>query len=211
MAWIPLDQARILDATGDAIAPDAVIVAYVPNDADGRGFRPTDTPFSPLLALGSHSYALYRLQCMTRPFCRRPPPVADDPMLHQHADDSPGWQLVLESLDDVAAWTEARSVPAYLVALPLFTDYGERYRPVLEQAVMAAAARGFRARSLIDDYRGRLPELGVSRYDGHPGKEAHAITAAVLQRFIGRPWVALGLRPTTSTDRLSRIQMHNHD
>lgn len=183
-----LDEARILAATGDQIAPDVVVVAYVVNDADGQGMRPTGVKPAPMVKFflrRLRSYAFYRLHSRS---WRRAPPADEDMFLEQHRIDSPGWQLVTESMEQIAAWAEARSIPAVLVALPVFDDYGERHRPILDQAVAAARARGFQARNGIDDYEGRLAELAVSDHDSHPGKEAHRITAMALRRFVGRPW-----------------------
>lgn len=186
------DAFRMLLATGDMIAPDAVVLVYVPNDADGHGTRPIGARPSLIkraaFALAGYSYAFYRLRCESSQFCGFPPPIDQDPLLSQHRPESAGWRLVLESLKGIGVWCEQRDIPAYLVALPLFTEYGERYRAVLDQVVSAARQRGFQARSGIDDYGPSLAKLGVSAHDGHPGSEAHRLTAEAIQRFLGRPW-----------------------
>jgi len=183
-----LDEARILSATGDRIGPDVVVVAYALNDADGQGVRPTNARPSParqLFLRNLRSYAFYRLYSRR---WRAAPPVHRDPFMNQHRKDSPGWKLVTESLDQIAAWAEALSIPAVLIALPVFSDYGERHRAILDRVVEAARARGFRARNGIADYEGRLAELAVGGHDAHPGKQAHHITALALRRFLNRPW-----------------------
>ena len=183
-----LDEAKMLAATGDNINPDVIVVAYVLNDADGTGRRPRNVKpplLEQLFLRRLDSYAFYWFYSKGR---KRTPNTQQDPFLRQHRIGSAGWKLAAGSMEQIVAWADARSIPAVLIALPVFFDYGERHRSILDRVVEAARTRGFRARNTIDDYQGRLAELAIGPEDPHPGKEAHKIIAEELHRFLGRPW-----------------------
>lgn len=197
------DEAEVLIETGDEVNPDAIVIAYVLNDADGQGWRPVhgakQRPLHRFFLRKLGSYAFYR---MVVQFKRAPSEAIEDQVLVQHAPDSPGWALVLESFDRIAAWSEARDVPVILVAVPLFASGAEQYDGVLDQVVEAASARGFTARNLLDDFEGDLTPLSVSRWDSHPGAEAHERIAEILVELIGRPWAQRSTAAISGGDRI---------
>lgn len=182
------DELSVLESSGDYIDPDVVVVAYVLNDADSQGLRPRKTkpPAIEWFFLRKlNSYLFYYFYSKGR---KRVPDAANDPILMQHLENSSGWQLSQNSMQKIVAWSNDREIPAVLIALPIFFDYGERYRPTLDQVVQAAASIGFRSFNTIDDFDGRLSELAISYEDPHPGREAHRIIATSLHNHIGRPW-----------------------
>lgn len=191
-----LREAEILEQVGDKVRPDVVVVGYVLNDAEcdvpgaappswgqqivGKVFQHADTLFLQTL----HSYAYYRVKAFReRWLCHSEDYV--ELARRQHAPGSPGWQRVLNGLDRIAGWCDQRGVQRNLVVFPYFMAGRDRGWDIAGQVVAAATARGFQARSTLDDYGDQLAPLGISAFDAHPNRFAHARMAERLFEFLG--------------------------
>ncbi len=183
------EEADVLDRIGDAVRPDIVVVGYVLNDAEGENppSRRPPTAGERLLLQTLGSYAGYRALVWKDRITAAGTTAFWNELRRQHADDSPGWQRVLQGLDRIAAWCDRRAVRRLLVVFPLFAPQADGARDVMDKVERAAGQRGFEARNMLDDFGGAWAELAVSRYDAHPGIRAHAVIARVLAEMIGTP------------------------
>jgi lysophospholipase L1-like esterase len=175
-----IDEARLLEQTGDTVKPDAVMVCYVLNDAE-RDYDAGDTihvaVWERFLLSDCHSYLFYWIQALRTRTARASVAAA---IQAQHRTDSLGWQHVLHGLDRIAAWCDQRRIPKGLVVFPLFDSGTEQHREVMERVVAAARERGYEAYNLLDIYHAPWRELSISPFDCHPNSRAHMITAIYL-------------------------------
>jgi hypothetical protein len=183
-------EADVLDRVGDAFQPDVVVVGYCLNDAEGE-FPESKVTLPSLdgLLLGKlHSYAFYRLR-MLKPTIGflNPPSVGPPPYCQQHEVHTAGWKRVERGLDRIATWCDARGVTRVLLVFPWFTEGAGQDRSIMKQVERAASQRGFLAHHMLDDFDGRWGDLAVSRYDAHPGADAHERIAHKLHELLGRP------------------------
>lgn len=178
------DEADLLERTGDAVQPDVVVVCYVLNDAERGSSAQFEPPGGVLRFAAKHlrSYAIYRCQSMARCASYEQWPRI---IQAQHHPSAPGWQSAVHSLERIARWCDDRGVRKMLIVLPVFCEGTEDCRDVMDHVARAARERGFEAHNLLDDFAARCRELALSRFDAHPGAEAHAITARKLAQLIG--------------------------
>jgi hypothetical protein len=116
------------------------------------------------------------------------PPSVGPPLHHQqHEVHTAGWKRVERGMDRIAAWCDARSVRRVLLVFPIFTAGAVQDRAIMEQVAQAARQRGFLAHNMLDDFDGRWGDLAVSRYDAHPGADAHERIAHKLHELLGHP------------------------
>lgn len=181
-----IDEADVLEKTGDRIKPDLVVVCYVLNDAerDGQAATKRTPALESFLIEECHSYLYYWVHVMRRLAAGR---AYGDGLRAQHRPDSLGWGHVCRGLDRISRWCDERHVRKELVVFPIFHDDAEVYRGVINQVVSAAQAHGFAAHSLLDVYPGPWSDLEVSPFDSHPNARAHAITARQMAEWITVP------------------------
>ncbi|MES2791037.1 MAG: SGNH/GDSL hydrolase family protein [Planctomycetota bacterium] len=169
--WNTLDEAEFLVNHGSEVDPDAVIVAYVLNDAEGSGHVALQPSRWELwLQTRLRSYLCYRLFR-----ARRGDSMSQywKEVQRQHQPDSSSWLAVESALKSIEAWCQERKIPCHLVVLPIFTRDADAGREVTEQVVARAKTLGFHSYHTLDDFDGRWLDFAVSPYDAHPNAAAH--------------------------------------
>jgi lysophospholipase L1-like esterase len=169
--WNTLDEAEFLQQHGSEMNPDAVVIAYVLNDAEGSGHLALQPSRWELwLQTRLRSYLCYRLFR-----ARRGDSMSQywKEVQRQHQPDSSSWLAVESALKSIEAWCRQRKIPCQLVVLPIFTKDADAGREVTEQVVARAKTLGFHSYHTLDDFDGRWLNFAVSPYDAHPNAAAH--------------------------------------
>jgi len=169
--WNTQDEERFLMRHGEELDPDAVVVAYVLNDAEGPEpltMRPSRWEL--WLQTRLRSYLCYRLFRWRRDALSR---YWKD-VQRQHQLDSASWLAVAQSLKNIAAWSRERQIPCQLVVLPIFTADADAGREVMTQVAIRSEQIGFQSYQMLDDFDGRWLDFAVSPYDAHPNAAGHA-------------------------------------
>lgn len=189
-------QYILLLEIGLSYEPDAVLVAYVLNDAEPlhRQSGLIDRRHAGLIALKdlikAHSYLyaflrrnmeLMRHQVTPQRFVQ----TYDD----QFAVSDPGWQASRQALIDIASVCRSRGIRPLLAVFPRLegTAQGQTYphRHLHEQVLSAAREAGFETMDLLGAYQGSDPlRLRVGPDDiFHPNPTGHDMAARALMRF----------------------------
>src|SRR5262249_18042389 len=130
------DEAQSLEEGGDTIQPDAGVVAYVLNDAEGPDSdSKARLPWlDELTIVRMRSYLFFRMLMMRHqsslPSARATPGGGRyyDIVRRQHAPDTAGWRSVEQGLSQIAGWCDRRGVQTILVVYPLFLPHGDELR-----------------------------------------------------------------------------------
>ncbi len=196
-----LDEAELLEKTGDRLGPDLVVVCYVLNDAERDSPQYTPSPaarwLNQALLQKFPSYLFYRMRAVRQTTNWA---EIEANVRRQHQPESPGWKYVQDGLDRIARWCDERNVARAFVALPLFVTEAQNYRVQMEQAVIAARQRGFEAFSLLDAFDGRWGDFALSRYELHPSAEAHSRIARFIADRVRVPEMRFRLPQSNGVD-----------
>lgn len=180
--WNTGDEAEFLERNGPTLNPDAVIVGYVLNDAEGtERLIAQPSRWELWLQTRLHSYLCYRL------FRLRRGGLTDYwvQVRDRHRADSASWQSVDTALDRIAVWCANRRIPCHLIVLPIFTHDADAVRDVMDQVVTRAARKGFTAYSSLDDFDGEWQRFAVSPHDAHPNAAGHErIARRIMQEML---------------------------
>ena len=183
---------------GLALQPDAVVLGYVLNDAEGPLFEwdqtgqplrvgtavealaPPATPPDDLLGQ-LHTVQLWRRWSADRESGR----AVVDYYRRLYEDSSPGWQESRRALETIIQECGERKIPCYVVIFPMLLQLDDRYPflAVHEKVNAVASAAGATVIDLFPLLKGRRAEdLWVHPVDQHPNEIVHRIAAEALAK-----------------------------
>jgi hypothetical protein len=184
-----VDHAAQLQGEGFAYQPDAVLLAFVLNDAESRErmvarerefAARAAAPPSPLGRFALYRFVAGRLEASQEARRR----VAYHRGLYD--EGTPDWVGCQKALREMGGACRERGVPLIVAIFPLFgnpLDAGYPFTDIHARVAAAATEAGADAVDLLPDYRGLRWELlvvdGVS--DEHPNEIAHRIAADRLR------------------------------
>jgi len=181
-----LQEALFLEAYGDTLQPDAVLLLYVDNDTDyldtahpylGHMPNPLESP------LGAADYVLTssRLYFMARHFA----PVLLSSVSNPVTDEinTAGWRISMHSLARIAEYCHTRGIPfVTFLYRPIPTPHTDRLRTALSEA---AQRDRFYFCDTLPWFAGRnFRQLVNSFVDTHPNAKGHQILANGIAGFV---------------------------
>ncbi len=181
-----LQEALFLEAYGDMLQPDAVLLLYVDNDTDlldtthpylGHMPNPLESP------LGAADYVLTssRVYFMARHFA----PVLISSVSNPVTDETntAGWRISMHSLARIAEYCHTRGIPfVTFLYRPIPTPHTDRLRTALSEA---AQRDHFYFCDTLPWFSGRnFRQLVNSFVDTHPNAKGHQMLANGMAGFV---------------------------
>lgn len=178
-----LHEAERLEAQGDRVQPDLIVLGYCLNDAEGANpeHRQKASVWTRFFLRKARSYFYYRAWNTVRGLLRSYAKTLQS----EYGDESPGWSRVVDGFDRIRAWAKPRGVPVAVLVMPFFWAKAPAFEDEMERVVQLARSKGFRAWSALGDFDGRWADFAFSAVDAHPSAAAHAILAQKLKERLG--------------------------
>ncbi len=192
------DEARLLETTVLGYAPDAVVLGYVPNDAEGplfafdpatgvisRRTRETDVPegVSDAEPPSGGLFALRLAQLAWQmPRARAQTAAAVSYYERINAEDASGWRESIASLREIVAVCAEHHIPTVVVLFPVLVDLGDYPLADIDERVKTTLAGTSAA---VVDLLPLLRNHGTSALwvhptDQHPNEIVDAIAARAV-------------------------------
>ena len=192
-------ERQLLDKLMPVYAPDAVVLAYVLNDAEPSTALPTppDEVFR-----HANSWFLAELKevanrhLFKRRFLETDKDTVSTAYLDGFAEDSPKWRDSKQAIREMRDRCAAARIPFVVMILPDFTqDFDDRYGFQKIHDAVASWGRELDVPvfDLLKIFHGQDHQTLLVPWDGHPNAEAHRRVAEFLvTRILAEPKLASG-------------------